>query len=163
MAKLWTAPATSETLSNFNGKIVFLIHCPQWMQDKSFSVLKCQTQQGLSTESSIYIYVYMLSLYANFDESPGFDTHPILVDDRPSSQRIDTAENAHGTMVLTFCHLHQNPPKKKLEGFLESFPCKYYLGQNKNVSFLWMPVKTNLFCRVSCVLFLELLSNFGAK
>ena len=50
------------------------------MQDKSFSVLQCQTQQGLSTESSIYIY--MLSLYANFDESPGFDMHPILVDDR---------------------------------------------------------------------------------
>ena len=80
MAKLWTAPVTSETLSNFNGKIVFLIHCPQWMQDKSFSVLQCKVCQP----NPLSLYIYMLSLYANFDESPGFDTHPILVDDRHS-------------------------------------------------------------------------------
>lgn len=156
MAKLWTAPVTSETLSNFNGKIVFLIHCPQWMQDKSFPVLQCQTKQGLPTESSLIHCMLILM------KVPGLIRirFSLMIDTQFSTDRHSRkCTRNHGLDFLP----SSSETQKKLEGFLESFPCKYYLGQNKNVSFPWMPVKTNLSCRVSCVFFLELLSNFGAK
>ena len=160
MAKLWTAPVTSETLSNFNGKIVFLIHCPQWMQDKSFWVLQCKVCQPNPLSLYIYIcYHCMLILM----KVPGLIRirFSLMIDTQFSTDRHSRkCTRNHG---LDFLPSSSETHPKKLEGFLESFPCKYYLGQNKNVSFLWMPVKTNLSCRVSCVFFLELLSNFGAK